>query len=166
MNNVLFLFFFLDTRIKFGKGAIMRLGVDAQVPAVETISTGSLMVDIALGVGGCRAAASSRSTGRSRRARPRSALHIVAEAQKRGGVCGYIDAEHAMDVGYAKQAGRAHRRPAHLPARHRRAGLEIADMLVRSGAIDVWSSTRSPRWCPRPSSKAKWATRTWACRRA
>ena len=70
----------------------------------------------------CRAAASSRSTGRSRRARPRWRCTSIAEAQKRGGICAFIDAEHALDVGYARKLGVRHRGPAHLAARQRRAG--------------------------------------------
>ena len=122
---------------QFGKGAIMRLGVDAQVPAVETISTGSLMVDIALGTGGFARGRIIEIFGPESSGKTTLALQGVAEAQKRGGVCAFVDAEHALDVTYAKKLGcKAQDLLISQPDTGEQA-LEITDMLVRSNAIDL-----------------------------
>jgi len=92
------------------------------------------------------------------------ALHVVAEAQRAGGVCAFIDAEHALDLGYARKLGS---RPRISCSRSRTTASKrwrITDMLVRSEAVDVIVIDPSRRWCPRPSSKERWAIRTWACR--
>jgi recombination protein RecA len=93
------------------------------------------------------------------------ALHIIAEAQKLGGVAAFVDAEHALDVTYAKKLGvNVDDLLVSQPDTGEQA-LEIAEMLVRSGAVDVWWWTRWPPWCPGPRSRARWATAMWACRR-
>jgi recombination protein RecA len=113
---------------QFGKGSILRLGNDAPlVQDVQSISTGSISLDLALGVGGVPRGRIIEIYGPESSGKTTLCLHIVAEAQKRGGVCGYIDAEHAMDVGYARKLG----------VRTGEQALEIVEMLVRSGAIDV-----------------------------
>src|SRR5688572_6616260 len=88
----------------FGKGSIMRLG-DSQVVEVETISTGSLGLDIALGVGGLPRGRVVEVYGPESSGKTTLALQTVAEAQKTGGVCGFIDAEHALDPAYARKLG-------------------------------------------------------------
>src|SRR5215218_3291073 len=120
----------------FGKGAIMRLG-DDHVVTVEAISTGSLGLDIALGVGGLPRGRVVEVYGPESSGKTTLTLHAIAEAQKKGGVCAFVDAEHALDPIYARKLG------VHLddllisqPDTGEQA-LEIADTLVRSGAIDV-----------------------------
>ncbi len=120
----------------FGKGSIMRLG-QGSVVEVETVPTGSLGLDIALGIGGLPRGRIVEIYGPESSGKTTLALHTVAEAQKRGGVCAFIDAEHALDPIYARKLGV---NLADLLISQPDAGeqaLEIADTLVRSGAIDV-----------------------------
>ncbi|RMD84547.1 MAG: recombinase RecA [Candidatus Dadabacteria bacterium] len=122
---------------QFGKGSIMRLGADAEVTDVPSISTGSLGLDVALGVGGFPRGRVVEIYGPESSGKTTLALHAVAEAQKQGGIAAFIDAEHALDVGYARKLGV---RTADLLISQPDSGeqaLEIADTLVRSGAIDV-----------------------------
>ena len=123
---------------QFGKGSIMRLGNDESTAKdISVIPTGSVGLDIALGVGGVPRGRIVEIYGPESSGKTTLCLHIVAEAQKRGGVCGYIDAEHAMDVGYARKLGvRTDDLLLSQPDTGEQ-GLEIAEMLVRSGAIDV-----------------------------
>jgi recombination protein RecA len=123
---------------QFGRGSIMRLGNDEPLAKdIQTISTGSISLDIALGVGGVPRGRIVEVFGPESSGKTTLCLHIVAEAQKRGGVCGYIDAEHALDVGYARKLGvRTDDLLLSQPDTGEQ-GLEIAEMLVRSGAIDV-----------------------------
>jgi recombination protein RecA len=122
---------------QFGKGSIMRLGNDQPMANdITTIPTGSGSLDIALGVGGVPRGRIVEVYGPESSGKTTLCLHIVAEAQKRGGVCGYIDAEHAMDIGYARKLGvRTDDLLLSQPDTGEQ-GLEIAEMLVRSGAID------------------------------
>ncbi|WP_164007505.1 recombinase RecA [Pyxidicoccus trucidator] len=123
---------------QFGKGSIMRLGKDEPlIRDIQAISTGSISLDIALGVGGVPKGRIIEIFGPESSGKTTLCLHIVAEAQKRGGVCGYVDAEHALDVGYARKLGvRTDDLLLSQPDTGEQ-GLEIAEMLVRSGAIDV-----------------------------
>jgi len=123
---------------QFGKGSIMRLGNDEPLTKdIASISTGSISLDIALGVGGVPRGRIIEIYGPESSGKTTLSLHIVAEAQKRGGVAGYIDAEHAMDIGYARKLGvRTDDLLLSQPDTGEQ-GLEIAEMLVRSGAIDV-----------------------------
>jgi recombination protein RecA len=122
---------------QFGKGAIMRLGTDAIVPEIPVIPTGSLALDIALGVGGIPRGRVVEIFGPEASGKTTLALHIIAEAQKKGGIAGFIDAEHALDVGYAQKLGvKTDDLLISQPDTGEQA-LEIADMLVRSGALDV-----------------------------
>jgi recombination protein RecA len=123
---------------QFGKGSIMRLGNEAPLGRdVQAISTGSTSLDIALGVGGVPKGRVIEIFGPESSGKTTLCLHIVAEAQKLGGVCGYIDAEHALDVTYARKLGvRTDDLLISQPDTGEQ-GLEIAEMLVRSGAIDV-----------------------------
>ena len=120
----------------FGKGSIMKLGQRDAVE-IESISTGSLGLDIALGIGGLPKGRIIEIYGPESSGKTTLALHVVAEAQKKGGACAFIDAEHALDPGYAKKLGVD---IGNLLISQPDAGeqaLEIADTLVRSGAIDV-----------------------------
>jgi recombination protein RecA len=122
---------------QFGKGAIMRLGTDALIPDIPVISTGSLALDIALGIGGVPRGRVVEIFGPEASGNTTLALHIVAEAQKKGGIAGFIDAEHALDVAYARKLGvKTDDLLISQPDTGEQA-LEIAEMLVRSGAIDV-----------------------------
>ncbi|MBM4381651.1 MAG: recombinase RecA [Deltaproteobacteria bacterium] len=123
---------------QFGKGSILRLGNDAPlVQDVQSISTGSISLDLALGVGGVPRGRIIEIYGPESSGKTTLCLHIVAEAQKKGGVCGYVDAEHALDVGYARKLGvRTDDLLLSQPDTGEQA-LEIVEMLVRSGAIDV-----------------------------
>ena len=123
---------------QFGKGSIMRLGKDEPlIRDIQVISTGAISLDIALGVGGVPRGRIVEIYGPESSGKTTLSLHIVAEAQKKGGICGYIDAEHALDVGYARKLGvRTDDLLLSQPDTGEQ-GLEIAEMLVRSGAIDV-----------------------------
>jgi recombination protein RecA len=121
----------------FGKGSIMRMGAKQQSDEVEVISTGSLGLDLALGIGGLPKGRIVEIYGPESSGKTTLALHAIAEAQKRGGTCAFIDAEHALDPGYARKLGVD---VDNLLISQPDAGeqaLEICDTLVRSGAIDV-----------------------------
>jgi recombination protein RecA len=122
---------------QFGKGSIMRLGEDAVIPDVKSISTGALSLDIALGIGGVPRGRIIEIYGPESSGKTTLALHIAAEAQKVGGVAAFIDAEHALDVHYAKKLGvNTDELLISQPDTGEQA-LEIVEVLVRSGAIDV-----------------------------
>jgi recombination protein RecA len=122
---------------QFGKGAIMRLGDGKAIPEVRVVPTGSLGLDVALGVGGLPRGRIIEIYGPESSGKTTLTLHAVAEAQKRGGVCAFIDAEHALDVAYAGKLGvKTDELLVSQPDCGEQA-LEIADMLVRSNAIDV-----------------------------
>ncbi|WP_445504826.1 recombinase RecA [Microvirga sp. G4-2] len=120
----------------FGKGAIMRLGCD-QVIEVETVSTGSLGLDIALGVGGLPRGRIIEVYGPESSGKTTLALQTIAEAQKKGGVCGFIDAEHALDPVYARKLGVNLDDLLVSQPDNGEQALEIADTLVRSGSVDI-----------------------------
>src|SRR5437016_3259324 len=122
---------------QFGKGAIMRLGADEKAPEVQVVPTGSLALDIALGVGGLPRGRVVEIYGPESSGKTTLTLHVVAEAQRRGGVCAFIDAEHALDVSYARKLGVKTDDLLVSQPDHGEQALEIADMLVRSNAIDV-----------------------------
>ena len=122
---------------QYGKGAIMRLGGDALLPDVPVIPTGSLSLDIALGLGGLPRGRVVEIFGPEASGKTTLALHAVAEAQGMGGVASFIDAEHALDVHYARTLGV---KPDDLLISQPDTGeqaLEITEILVRSGAVDM-----------------------------
>jgi recombination protein RecA len=121
---------------KFGDGAIMKLG-DAPKVDIDVIPTGSLGLDMALGVGGVPRGRIIEIFGPESSGKTTLALHIVAEAQKKGGVCAYIDAEHAMDPEYASKLGVKINDLLISQPDTGEQGLEITESLVRSGKIDV-----------------------------
>ncbi len=120
----------------FGKGSIMRMG-EGQVVEVEAISTGSLSIDIALGIGGLPKGRIIEIYGPESSGKTTLALHTVAEAQKTGGICAFIDAEHALDPLYARKLGVDIDQLLISQPDAGEQALEIADTLVRSGAVDV-----------------------------
>jgi recombination protein RecA len=121
---------------QFGKGAIMRMG-DKTTMQIEAVSTGALALDLALGIGGLPRGRVTEIYGPESSGKSTLAMHVVAEAQRNGGVCAYIDAEHAMDPVYAKAIGVDIDQLLISQPDTGEQALEIADMLVRSGAIDV-----------------------------
>jgi len=134
-----------------GKGSIMRLGTDAKV-RVESIPTGAINLDAAIGVGGIPRGRITEIYGPESSGKTTLCLHVVANAQRNGGVAAYIDAEHALDTEYAKKLGVDVENMLISQPDTGEQALEICEILVRSGF-------------PRRKSKAIWATRTWACRR-
>ena len=121
----------------FGKGSIMRMGKNQQAVEIETVPTGSLGLDVALGVGGLPRGRIVEIYGPESSGKTTLTLHVIAEAQKRGGVCAFVDAEHALDPVYARKLGvQLDDLLISQPDTGEQA-LEITDTLVRSGAIDV-----------------------------
>jgi recombination protein RecA len=121
----------------FGKGSIMKLGQKDSVVETEVVSTGSLGLDVALGIGGVPRGRIIEVYGPESSGKTTLALHIIAEAQKKGGTCAFVDAEHALDPSYARKLGvNLDELLISQPDAGEQA-LEIADTLVRSGAIDV-----------------------------
>ncbi|MFN8818821.1 MAG: recombinase RecA [Holosporaceae bacterium] len=121
----------------YGKGSVMRLGQRDQAVEVEVISTGSLGLDIALGVGGLPRGRIIEIFGPESSGKTTLALHVIAEAQKAGGTCAFIDAEHALDPAYAQKLGVVLNDVIISQPDHGEQALEICDTLVRSGAVDV-----------------------------
>jgi recombination protein RecA len=122
---------------QFGKGSIMRLGDEIPAPEVRVVPTGSLGLDIALGVGGLPRGRVVEIYGPESSGKTTLALHVVAQAQKTGGICAFVDAEHALDVSYARKLGvRTDDLLVSQPDCGEQA-LDITEMLVRSGAVDV-----------------------------
>ncbi len=122
---------------QFGKGAIMKLGENALIRDLATISTGSIGLDIALGVGGLPRGRVIEIYGPESSGKTTLALHVIAEAQRQGGIGAFIDAEHALDVSYARLLGVRTEDLLISQPDHGEQALEIAETLVRSGAIDV-----------------------------
>jgi len=121
----------------FGKGSVMRLGKNETAVQVEAISTGSLGLDIALGIGGLPRGRVVEIFGPESSGKTTLALHVIAQAQKKGGVCGFIDAEHALDTTYACKLGINLEDLIFSQPDTGEQALEITDTLVRSGALDV-----------------------------
>lgn len=135
---------------QYGKGAVMKLGDSAANMNVETIPTGSLSLDIALGLGGVPKGRIIEVYGPESSGKTTVALHMVAEVQKRGGIAGFIDAEHALDPAYAKNIGVDIENLYISQPDNGEQALEITETMVRSGAVDTSSWTLC---CPR--SKAE-----------
>ena len=121
---------------QFGKGSVMKMG-DRVDMGVEAVSTGSLAIDLALGIGGLPRGRVVEIFGPEASGKSTLALHVVAEAQRNGGICAYIDAEHAMDPEYAKNIGVDIDEILISQTDTGEQALEITDMLIRSGSIDV-----------------------------
>jgi recombination protein RecA len=121
---------------QYGKGSVMKMGDQAQV-AIPSISTGSFSLDIALGVGGLPRGRIVEIFGPESSGKTTLVYHVIAEAQKRGGICAFIDAEHAMDPSYARRIGVDIDDLLVSQPDHGEQALEIAELLIRSGAVDV-----------------------------
>src|SRR5580693_4313049 len=122
---------------QFGKGAIMSLGEDEEAEPVATIGTGSLALDLATGVGGYPRGRVVEVYGPESSGKTTLALHAIAEAQKTGGVAAFIDAEHALDIVYARSIGVATEKLLVSQPDTGEQALDIAELLVRSGAVDL-----------------------------
>ncbi len=122
---------------QFGKGSIMRLGGENKLPDIEATSTGSLGLDIALGIGGLPKGRIVEIYGPESSGKTTLTLHAIAEEQKKGGVCAFVDAEHAFDPGYAKKLGVNLDELLISQPDTGEQGLEIVDTLVRSGAVSM-----------------------------
>ena len=147
----------------FGKGSIMKLGARENTVETEVISTGSLGLDIALGIGGLPKGRIIEIYGPESSGKTTLALHAIAQAQKAGGTCAFVDAEHALDPSYARKLGvNIDELLISQPDAGEQA-LEIADTLVRSGAIDVLVVDSVAALVPRAELEARWATAMSAC---
>ena len=149
---------------QFGKGSVMRMADGEVAPDIEVVSTGSLGLDIALGVGGLPRGRVVEIYGPESSGKTTLTLQVIAEMQKLGGTCAFIDAEHALDVQYAAKLGV--RLPELLisqPDTGEQA-LEICDALVRSGSVDLVVVDSVAALTPRARSRVTWATRCPACR--
>jgi recombination protein RecA len=122
---------------QFGKGSIMRMGDDEAAVKVAAIPTGALSLDLALGVGGLPRGRIVEIFGPESSGKTTLIYHVLAEAQKAGGICAFVDAEHAMDPAYAKRIGVDVDELLVSQPDHGEQALEISDLLIRSGAIDV-----------------------------
>jgi recombination protein RecA len=122
---------------QFGKGSVMRLGDAVALQDIDVVSSGSLALDLALGVGGLPRGRVVEVFGPESSGKSTLAMHVVAESQRNGGICAYIDAEHAMDPVYARAIGVDIDELLISQPDTGEQGLEIADMLVRSGGVDI-----------------------------
>ena len=120
----------------YGKGSVMMLG-DKQKETMDVISTGSIGLDLALGVGGLPRGRIIEIYGPESSGKTTIAIHTIAEAQKKGGICAMIDAEHAFDANYARKLGVDVDNLIISQPDYGEQGLEIADRLISSGAVDV-----------------------------
>jgi recombination protein RecA len=151
---------------EFGDGAIMRLGDEDHTKQVPAIPTGALTLDIAVGVGGVPRGRVIEIFGPESSGKTTLVLHIIANAQKAGGLAAFIDAEHALDPGYAKKIGVNLDELLVSQPDSGEEALQIAETLVKSNSLDVVVIDSVAALAPRPSWKGRWATRTWACRPA
>src|SRR6187401_2202086 len=151
---------------QFGKGSVMKLGKNDRSMDIETIPSGSLGLDIALGVGGLPRGRVVEIYGPESSGKTTLALHTVAEAQKKGGICAFIDAEHALDPIYARKLGVNVDDLLISQPDHGEQALEIADTLVRSGAVDVLVVDSVAALVPLSELEGRWATTSPARKRA
>jgi len=154
-----------DLKKRFGDGAVIRLG-DAVHLHVEAIPTGSLAVDIAIGVGGLPRGRVTEIYGPESSGKTTLCLHTISEAQKRGGICAFIDMEHALDPRYAARIGvDVNNLYVSQPDTAEQA-LEFSEALVRSAVIAVIVLASVAALVPAPNWTANWATATGGCKPA
>jgi len=147
----------------FGKGSVMLMS-DKGEKEMEVVSTGSIGLDIALGVGGVPKGRVIEIYGPESSGKTTIATHIIAEAQKKGGMCAIIDAEHAFDSNYAQKLGVDVDSLLISQPDYGEQALEIADRLILSGALDVVVVDSVAAWYLKENWKEKWAIVKWACR--
>ncbi len=150
---------------QFGKGSIMRLGQRNAIAPIEFISTGSISIDYALGVGGLPRGRVIEIFGPESSGKTTLALQVIAEAQKTGGMAAFVDAEHALDAQYAQKLGVDLENLLVSQPDNGEQALEIVEVLVRSNSVDVLVVDSVPRSCRVRKSRGKWARRRWGCRR-
>ena len=151
---------------QFGKNTIMRLGDESAKINVDVVSTGSLGLDIALGIGGLPKGRIVEIYGPESSGKTTLTLQAIAQCQKQGGTCAFIDAEHALDPIYAKKLGVDGDALLVTQPDNGEQALEIADMLVRSGAVDMIVVDSVAALTPRAEIEGEMATATWVCKRA
>jgi recombination protein RecA len=150
---------------KYGDGSIMKFG-EARTSDVDVVSTGCLSLDIALGVGGVPRGRIIEIFGPEASGKTTLAQHIVAEAQKLGGICAFVDAEHALDPEYATKIGVNVKDLIISQPDTGEQALEIVETLVRSNAIDVIVIDSVAPWCRKKKLREIWAIHIWDCKRA
>ena len=146
----------------YGKGSVMLLG-DKTESQQEVISTGSIGLDVALGIGGLPRGRVIEIYGPESSGKTTIATHVIAEAQKKGGMCAFIDAEHAFDSSYAKKLGVDVDNLLISQPVYGEQALEIADRLILSGAFDVVVIDSVAALVPKVNSREKWAIAKWDC---
>lgn len=150
----------------FGKGAIMRMGEDASKLQVDVIPTGAIALDLALGVGGIPRGRITEIFGPESSGKTTLALHVIAQAQRMGGIAAYIDAEHAFDPVYAERLGVDLDNLLISQPDTGEQALEITETLVRSGAVDVVVIDSVAALVPRAEIEGRWVMRTSGCKHA
>ena len=146
---------------QFGKGTVMRMGDSAAARNIDVISTGSLTVDIALGIGGLPKGRVIEIYGPESSGKTTMTLHAIAECQKAGGTAAFIDAEHALDPGYAQKLGvNIDDLLVSQPDTGEQA-LEVTDMLVRSGGVDLVVVDSVAALTPKAKLKEIWGILIW-----
>jgi len=150
---------------QFGKGSIMRLGSKEAIVPIAVIPTGSISFDAALGVGGFPRGRVVEVFGPESSGKTTITLQVIAEAQKVGGMAAFVDAEHALDPGYAKKLGVDVDNLLVSQPDYGEQALEITEALGGRTPLTCWWWIRWRHWCRRPNWTAKWGTATWGCRR-
>ena len=149
---------------QFGKGSIMRLGEDVSLSDIPVITSGSLGLDIALGVGGFPRGRIVEVFGPEASGKTTIALHAIAEAQKAGGITAFVDAEHALSTSYAAALGIKVEDLLISQPDFGEQALEIVDTLIRSNAVDLIVLDSVAALTPALKSRGKWETLTWVFR--
>src|SRR3712207_5875392 len=149
---------------QFGKGSVMRMGDEGAQVKVEAIPTGALSLELALGIGGMPRGRIIEVFGPESSGKTTLVYHLIAEAQKLGGVCAFIDAEHAMDPLYAQKIGVNIDELLVSQPDYGEQALEIADMLVRSGAVDVVAVDSVAALTPRAELEGQMESGRASCR--
>ena len=160
----------LDTALaqierQFGKGSVMKMS-DRQAQVIEVIPTGSIALDIALGIGGLPRGRIVEIYGPESSGKTTLTLHAIANAQKAGGICAFIDAEHAFDAEYAKKLGVDIDALLVSQPDTGEQALEIMDMLIRSGALDLVVVDSVQLLCLAQKLKARWGIPIWVFKHA
>ena len=149
---------------EMGKGAVMLLGDDDYELEIDTIPTGALSLDLALGIGGLPKGRVVEIFGPESSGKTTVALHVIAEAQKDGGIAAFVDAEHALDPGYAEKIGVDIDHLIISQPDNGEEALEVAEALARSSAVDIIVVDSVAALVPRSEIEGKWAMQPWAYR--
>ncbi len=149
---------------QFGEGAIMPLGAEARVQKIAGISTGSLSLDLALGGQGIPVGRVAEVFGPESSGKTTLALHVIAQAQRKGGIAAFIDAEHALDPSWAKKLGVELETLLVSQPGSGEEAMHITEMLIRSNAVDVIVIDSVAALVPKKSSRARSAIRTSVCK--